>query len=293
LLSLFPNRDDVRLYVYNYSVLTGVQVALHPQAPLAYELDRLPAGWRPAAAVARALHQYLNPPTAARWGLRGSYDRDILGFEARPHGRLIERLHAVADQPGHLRLLQMASVTHAVAIARGPWWRALREVSVQPGVFARPIHVFEVPDPLPRAYAVVGARVRGEDAALDLVGTGDFDPRGEIVLLEGQERAGRGQAGEVLIQSSAPDRLRLLAQLDHDGFVVVTDAFDAGWRATVDGRTAPVLRANLAFRAVAVPAGRHTVEMVYRPASVTAGLLISLVAAAACALALERGRRRA
>lgn len=288
LLELFPDRDATRLYVYDYSILTAQQLAVHPDGPRAYELEAAPPGWPLAAALARAIHQYLNPPTAARWGLRGSYDRDILAFEARPHGRLIERLHAVAGGPGHLRLLQMASVTHVLAITPAPWWRNLRPVAVRPGVFARPIHVFEVPEPLPRAYAVAGARVRDEDAALDLVGQGDFDPRGEIVLLEGQERPGRGRAGAVELVQAAPDRLRLEAALDREGFVVVTDAFDQGWRATLDGRAAPLLRANLAFRALAVPAGRHAIEMVYRPASVTVGLLISLSAVAGCAVAFRR-----
>ncbi len=291
LLALFPAREAVRLYVYDYSILTGTQLAVQPEALWAYELATAPPrGWPPAAALARAVHQYLNPPTAERWGLRGSYDRDILAFEARPHARLIERLHAVADRPDHLRLLQMASVTHVLAIAPAPWWGHLRPVAHQSGVFLRPIQVFEVPDPLPRAYAVTGARVRDEDAALDLVSAGDFDPRGEIVLLEGRERAGRARAGEVLLKESVPDRVRLQADLGQDGFVVLTDAFDAGWRASVDGRPAPVLRANLAFRAVAVPAGRHSVEMVYRPASVSAGLLLSLGAAAGCGLALARRR---
>ncbi len=288
LLDLFPKRDAVRLFVYDYSILTGSQMAHHPDALQAYTLDRVPAGWPASAAVARAVHLYLNPPTAARWGLRGSYDRDILGFESRPHGRLIGRLHAVADRPGHLRLLQMASVTHVLAIAPGPSWQALRPLAAEAGVFARPIQVFEVPDPLPRQYAVTGARVRNEDAALELVSAGDFDPRGEIVLLEGQERAGRGPAGRVELEESGPDRVRLLAELAHDGFVVLTDAFDPGWRVTVDGRPAPLLRANLAFRAVPVPAGRHVLAMVYRPTSVIAGLLVSLGAAVATVALIRR-----
>jgi hypothetical protein len=40
----------------------------------------------------------------------------------------------------------------------------------------------------------------------------------------------------------------------------------------VDGRRAPLLRANEAFRAVEVGPGRHAVEMVYRPRSVLVGL---------------------
>lgn len=286
LLALFPAPEAVRLYVTDYSF--GPAAA---SAASAYQLDQVPAGWPPGAALARAAHQYLNPPTAARWGLRGSFDLDILGFEARPHLRLIERLRVETDGAAQLRLLRLGSVTHALALLPAPWWPHARLAAEQSGVFVQPIRVFEVPDPLPRAYAVLGARVLGEDAALDLLASPDFEPRGEIVLLEGTPRPRRGPAGDVRLARLAPDRLRLEADLREDGFVVVTEAWDASWRARVDGRAAPLLRANLAFRAVPVPAGRHVVELACRPAAVAWGLLLSGLAAAACA-ALAWGARR-
>ena len=46
------------------------------------------------------------------------------------------------------------------------------------------------------------------------------------------------------------------------GFLVVSDTWLRGWSATLDGESVPVLRANYAFRAVGVPAGRH--EVVFR-----------------------------
>lgn len=48
-------------------------------------------------------------------------------------------------------------------------------------------------------------------------------------------------------------------------FVVVTDSWYPGWRATVDGEPARLYRANSSFMAVAVPAGRHEVRLEYRP----------------------------
>ncbi len=59
--------------------------------------------------------------------------------------------------------------------------------------------------------------------------------------------------------------------------VVLADAFDPGWKGLVDGKPVPVLPANVAFRGVPVPAGRHVVEMRYRPRSVRLGFAISLV----------------
>jgi uncharacterized membrane protein YfhO len=51
-----------------------------------------------------------------------------------------------------------------------------------------------------------------------------------------------------------------------------------------------VLRANVAFRAVEVPAGRHTVEMTYRTASVRGGLAISAAALLGACAAAARSR---
>ena len=67
--------------------------------------------------------------------------------------------------------------------------------------------------------------------------------------------------------------------------------WDPGWRATVDGVPAEVLRANHGFRAVAAPAGAHRIEMIYRPRPLVVGLAISAVgwlAVLACAVARAR-----
>jgi hypothetical protein len=53
--------------------------------------------------------------------------------------------------------------------------------------------------------------------------------------------------------------------------LVFTDLYYPGWTADVDGRPTDILRANFAFRAVAVPAGTHTIRFRYRPASVAWG----------------------
>jgi uncharacterized membrane protein YfhO len=122
-----------------------------------------------------------------------------------------------------------------------------------------------------------------------------FDPRREVVLPEGEPRPTRASfQADVQVVSYRPDRVRLTTELGADGFVVLADAFDPGWKATVDGRHAKVLRANEAFRAIEVPAGRHDVELVYRPRSVAVGLLVgalTLVASAAWGAVSARSRR--
>ena len=65
---------------------------------------------------------------------------------------------------------------------------------------------------------------------------------------------------------------------DSAGLLVLTDAAYPGWKADVDGRPAPILRADGCFRAVAVPAGSHRVTFRYRPLAFYVGCGISAAA---------------
>jgi hypothetical protein len=84
---------------------------------------------------------------------------------------------------------------------------------------------------------------------------------------------------------------------DAPGYLVTTDSFYPGWNAYLDGVRTPLLRSNLAFRSVYVPAGRHRVEHRYEPDSFRWGVRLSaaslaLLAAMAAAgwLGLRRGQ---
>jgi hypothetical protein len=61
------------------------------------------------------------------------------------------------------------------------------------------------------------------------------------------------------------------------GFLYVADVWNPGWSAQVNGRRAPILRANYAFRAVPVAAGDVRVQFSYLPVGFIAGAVISVV----------------
>jgi uncharacterized membrane protein YfhO len=67
------------------------------------------------------------------------------------------------------------------------------------------------------------------------------------------------------------------ASLDDAGILVLTDSFYPGWNAYVNGRQEKIYRANLFFRAVPLPAGRHTVVFRYEPRSFAIGLAVSII----------------
>jgi hypothetical protein len=77
-----------------------------------------------------------------------------------------------------------------------------------------------------------------------------------------------------------------------DSLVVVAQTWYHNWRAEVDGRPVPLLRANVAFQAVQVPAGKHRIHFYYRDGVFEIGKVISFVAWAACLVCLVRPARK-
>ena len=66
------------------------------------------------------------------------------------------------------------------------------------------------------------------------------------------------------------------------------DSWFPGWEVTVDGRPARLRRADYAFRAVEVGAGKSIVRFDYRPAPLRLGLMLALAAVLLLSLAYVR-----
>jgi hypothetical protein len=100
--------------------------------------------------------------------------------------------------------------------------------------------------------------------------------------------------GTVQITSEIPTRIRISAQMETSGLIVLADNWDKGWLAFWNGRPAPVLRVDYTLRGVVVPAGTGTLEFIYQPASVILGLWLGGLAATALLgwLAVNRWRSR-
>ena len=122
-----------------------------------------------------------------------------------------------------------------------------------------------------------------------LLGDPAFDPRAAVVLSDGSDPRppARAAANEsVQIVAYEPERVAITADVASPAVLVLADAFYPGWQATVDGVPAPILRANLMFRGLALEPGRHEIVFSYRPAAWRLGAAISLIALAALAAAV-------
>jgi len=175
-----------------------------------------------------------------------------------------------------------------------------RESAAPPAHFAsdydgRDARIVANPRALPRAFLAARARCASDADALRLVRGAEVDLRHEVVL-SGCETPPPGVAelgaARVVFTTDDAERVRLTTESDGPAWLVLTDTWFPGWQARVDGVPQRVWRANYAFRAVAVPAGRHDVELTYAPRSVRDGLVLTLVAAGLLGALLVPGRRR-
>jgi hypothetical protein len=73
---------------------------------------------------------------------------------------------------------------------------------------------------------------------------------------------------------------------------VIAQTYYHDWCAEIDGRPAPLLRANVAFQAVQVPAGTHRVHLFYRDRAFEIGAAISVCMWVNCAVTYLALRRR-
>jgi uncharacterized membrane protein YfhO len=97
---------------------------------------------------------------------------------------------------------------------------------------------------------------------------------------------------KVSIQQFSPHKVRLEVDAPEAALVVIAQAFYHNWRARVDDQPVPLLRANHAFQAVQVPAGRHYVTLVYEDHLFYDGALMSLLSAAILLGLWLRGRKQ-
>ena len=138
----------------------------------------------------------------------------------------------------------------------------------------RLIHSDDNPEPAPHDALI--ARIRSGDPSADDLRTTAYietdDPAELRLHLAAGGAAARPTPTEsVTVRYDTPTRVVIEARLGRPGIVVLADAYDSGWRLTIDGRPATVHRANLLMRAAAVPAGPHTLVYTYKPALVGIG----------------------
>ncbi len=147
------------------------------------------------------------------------------------------------------------------------------------------VHLHRLDDPRPFALVLHDVWTAADaDEALDVLRRPEFTPR-RTVILEQQVAVAPGEPTAAQVISFAPERLVISARAQTDGVLSIALPWYPGWEARLNGTPVETLRAYGALTAIALPAGSHTVEMVYNPLSYRIGALISLTVLVGLALA--------
>jgi hypothetical protein len=139
---------------------------------------------------------------------------------------------------------------------------------------------FEYTPRLPAAFLIGEVQRVDADAAVAM-GRGKipFDPTRKA-FVEGactlcSSLAHPGIAGRVMDTHWGPGSLTAHMDASRPALFVVSQSWSPGWTASVDGRAAPVVRADALVLGVPVSPGRHEVRLEYHTPGLEAGALIS------------------
>jgi len=148
------------------------------------------------------------------------------------------------------------------------------------------------PDALPRLDLAERA-VTVTDAAERLQRLDERVDHGQI-LLSGPGPVGPFGPGAATFLQDGNDRVAVEVRSEGPGLLVLRDVAAPGWQATVNGRPTEILRADHAFRAVAVPDGSSTVVFRYFPDALRLGITTAIlgVLALLAMLGVQLSRRR-
>ncbi|MCB9422555.1 MAG: YfhO family protein [Ardenticatenaceae bacterium] len=143
------------------------------------------------------------------------------------------------------------------------------------------VKIYENLDVLPRAFLVADWQwVVDEETAVTHMQQPDFNPRKTAVLL-GDGRLVSGQLADegtaVSVVTYEPEQVVLQVESQSEALLVLTDTNYPGWQAAIDGQPVPIFTADVLFRAIAVPAGRHEIVFSFVSQSFVNGRLLSLL----------------
>ena len=169
----------------------------------------------------------------------------------------------------------------------GQNWQLLRNLIALPRAWL--VHDVRVRTPIagrsdPGYYELMQDLVYQANSLWSIPGRPLLDPRTTAVVETDQPQGLTGyvprmsvRPGEsVVIASHEPQRVELMAELEHPGLVILADTHYPGWSLTIDGAPAPIYRTNRLMRGAAVKAGRHMLVYTYDPASFRIGGAITI-----------------
>ncbi len=139
------------------------------------------------------------------------------------------------------------------------------------------VHQVEFAPDLPAAWRSI------RDGALDpyRIATVEREPDARMPGPAGVESRVGARTAEARVRLEGPDRVVVDVETAIPGMLVLLDPYDAGWKATSDRRSVPIVPVFGFFRGVYLDAGKREVVFSYAPSSMTCGVAVSAASALA------------
>ncbi len=156
-------------------------------------------------------------------------------------------------------------------------------------------------DPVRRAWFVTAERrFADESEALSYIRSDGFRPRDEVVFDASDAPPPDGPPTEeppavppdVVVSEVSPEHLRIEIGAHGNGFLVLSEIFYPGWRATAGGRELAIYRGDAILRCVRLAGDEHEVDMMYAPRALRLGAALSAASAVIVLGGAIVGRRR-
>ena len=122
-------------------------------------------------------------------------------------------------------------------------------------------------------WASTSTVVTDQTARVKLLASGSV--AADQVVLSAPGPAASGKSGTVTVDDDGTDTVSTTVDAQGAGYLVVADADQVGWAASVDGKPAPLVAADQGLVAVRVPAGRHTVTLRFTVPYATSALMLT------------------
>lgn len=149
-------------------------------------------------------------------------------------------------------------------------------------VYDKEIKIYENNEVFPRTFVVHNAEViKNEKEILEKLDSSDFDLRNSIII---EKNVPFDFKNEKVIDNSTSsithyefNSVKIKANLENDGFLVLSDTYYPGWKAFVDNKETEIYQADYFLRAVYVNKGTHNISFKYESVSFIAGLILSII----------------
>ncbi len=235
---------------YNIQSIDIVQLPRKPRDLAAYERAFSPTN---AASGLNILSR--------RWQLTNT--RYLLGLTG-----IQNYLNTTVDPEHHsFRIIDRFNITPIPGVMHPTKFEEITAIRDPNGACA----VYEFAAALPRTRLYSHWEVMTNyDEALKRLADPNFHPSQAVVVpktlsIQPAAPGENGEPGTVSFVSYAPKDIVLQTHATAASVLLLNDRYDPHWKVTVDGKPSEVFRCNYLMRGVALTAGAHTVEFMFRP----------------------------